>query len=206
MEIDVNKISHWIVAFVAVFGSFEAGLAAEARVLFDGGQPQTRGSWTNVNDGVMGGVSTGKYGFTPSGELRFFGSLSLANNGGFASVRSRGPRLGLQQDDELWLRVRGDGRVYNLDLRVPSNRMAFTYRVTLQTKANQWIEFRVPMSLFRATSFGRVVSNMGPMNAPNVNSIGFTISDKKQGPFKLDVDWIRAIKATPKQPSAVITR
>ena len=198
MGIDVMNTYGRIVALFCAFGSVQVGLAAGARVLFDGSQPQTRLSWTNVNDGVMGGVSTGKHGFTPTGELRFFGNLSLANNGGFASVRSRGPRLGLLQDEELWLRVRGDGRVYNLDLRVPSNRMAFTYRVTLKTKANQWTEFRVPMSLFRATSFGRVVSNAGPVNAANVNSIGFTISDKKQGPFVLDVDWVQAVKVARK--------
>ena len=171
------------------------GEAQETRILFDGSQSAFRGSWLNVNDNVMGGVSTGRYGFTPDGDLRFFGNLSLANNGGFASVRSRGLPLALRQDEELWLRVRGDGRKYNLDLRVPSRRMAFTYRVTMQTVANQWQEFRVPLQLFRATSFGRVVASTGPVNAANVNSVGFTISDKKQGPFQLDVDWIRAVRA-----------
>ena len=169
--------------------------AQEARILFDGSQSASRGTWVNVNDNVMGGVSTGRYGFTPEGELSFFGSLSLANNGGFASVRSRPQQLRLQQDDELWLRVRGDGRKYNLDLRVPSRRMAFTYRVTMQTAANQWQEFRVPLKMFQATSFGRAIANSAPVNAASVNSIGFTISDKKQGPFRLDVDWIRAVKA-----------
>ena len=173
------------------------GSAQEARILFDFKEPKSRGAWVNVNDNVMGGVSKGAYGFTPTGQLSFFGNLSLANNGGFASVRSRNANLGIQQNEELWLRVRGDGRKYNLDLRVPNNRMAFAYRVTIQTEANQWQEFRVPMGMFRATSFGRVVSNAAPVNAANVTSVGFTISDKKQGPFKLDVDWIKLTKAGP---------
>ena len=189
----------WMYRIMLVLASMVAastiGEAQETRILFDGSQSAFRGSWLNVNDNVMGGVSTGRYGFTPDGDLRFFGNLSLANNGGFASVRSRGLPLALRQDEELWLRVRGDGRKYNLDLRVPSRRMAFTYRVTMQTVANQWQEFRVPLQLFRATSFGRVVASTGPVNAANVNSVGFTISDKKQGPFQLDVDWIRAVRA-----------
>lgn len=188
-----GKLQTMLVLAAIAAGSVN-GIAQETRVLFDANQSATRGSWLNVNDNVMGGVSTGRYGFTPAGELRFFGNLSLANNGGFASVRSRGLPLGLGQDDELWLRVRGDGRKYNLDLRVPSRRMAFTYRVTMQTVANQWQEFRVPLQMFRATSFGRVITNAGPVNAGSVNSIGFTISDKKQGAFQLDVDWIRAVK------------
>ncbi len=193
---------HWkyqAMMALATISSVSVASAQEARTIFDGNQPAFRGSWSNVNDNVMGGVSQGQHGFTAEGELRFFGNLSLANNGGFASVRSRGRQIGLQQDDELWLRVRGDGRKYNLDLRVPSRRMAFTYRVTMQTTANQWQEYRVPMSLFRATSFGRVVANAGPVNAANVNSVGFTISDKKQGPFQLDVDWIRVAKPLKRQ-------
>ena len=77
--------------------------ADDARVLFDFGGPQSRGSWRNVNDGVMGGVSEGRHGITESGDLRFFGRLSLANNGGFASVRSRAGQFKLKADDELWL-------------------------------------------------------------------------------------------------------
>ncbi len=54
---------------------------------FDNG-PQAP-SWDAVNDGVMGGRSSGKP-VVESGELVFRGELSLANNGGFASVRSVG--------------------------------------------------------------------------------------------------------------------
>ena len=39
--------------------------------------------WTAQNDGVMGGVSSGKAGID-DGELHFSGVLSLENNGGFA--------------------------------------------------------------------------------------------------------------------------
>jgi hypothetical protein len=64
----------------------------------------------------------------------------------------------------------------------------------LQTKANQWQEFRVPLNMFVATSFGRVVASSRPPSAARVNSIGFTVSDKKPGPFQLDVAWIKLAK------------
>ena len=42
--------------------------------------------WRSINDGVMGGVSAG--GMRESREgLKFTGTLSLENNGGFSSVR-----------------------------------------------------------------------------------------------------------------------
>jgi hypothetical protein len=42
--------------------------------------------WRAINDGVMGGVSLGEIVAIDNG-LRFQGTLSLENNGGFASVR-----------------------------------------------------------------------------------------------------------------------
>ena len=42
--------------------------------------------------------------------MRFFGTLSLENNGGFASVRSRPKTLGLQAGDTLVAHAKGDGR------------------------------------------------------------------------------------------------
>ena len=42
----------------------------------------------------MGGVSEGKFHIADKKTLEFFGTLSRANNGGFASVRTRAKKLG----------------------------------------------------------------------------------------------------------------
>ena len=185
-----------IVNFVEKPGLFKRLAVAvhesESRTLFDFSNRDTGNQWQTVNDGVMGGRSDGRFRITKNGELEFFGTLSLENNGGFASVRSRPKRLNLQEGDTLMARVKGDGRRYSLNLYVPRPRVAFSYRVEFQTKKNEWVEVRVPLKDFVATSFGRVVSDTGPVNARQVNSIGFLLGDKKAGPFKLEVDWIKA--------------
>ena len=48
--------------------------------------------------------------------LEFYGTLSLENNGGFASVRTKAKKLGLEKDDVIVVRVRGDGRDYSINL------------------------------------------------------------------------------------------
>ena len=48
--------------------------AATTRVLFDFRDAQQRGSWVNVNDSVMGGVSQGRDRFTERGETRIYWS------------------------------------------------------------------------------------------------------------------------------------
>ena len=164
----------------------------KGRTLFDFATEFSAQQWVNVNDGVMGGASAGKRRIRDN-RLEFKGNLSLANNGGFASVRSRPNRLGLRDSDVLVIRVRGDGRQYYMNLRTPNNRIAFSYRSSFATKPGEWLELQMPVKVFQATSFGRKLGDVGPVAANSVNSLGFMIADKKAGPFKLQVDWIKVL-------------
>lgn len=163
-------------------------------VLFDFKQAEAAKAWRTVNDGVMGGVSEGKFRLTDEGTMVFYGNLSLKNNGGFASVRSRPKKLELQKGDTLVTRIRGDGRQYNLNLYVPSFRTAYSWRAAIETKAGEWVEVKIPLKDFYATSFGRKIRNAGSVDASKVNALGFLLSDKKEGPFKLEVEWLKVIR------------
>lgn len=161
------------------------------RTLFDFTKAEAAKQWQTVNDGVMGGVSEGEFKITDERTMEFFGKLSLDNNGGFASVRSRAGMLGLKNGDTIVVRVRGDGREYALNLYLDKPLTAFSYRATLQTMRDQWIEIKVPLDKFEATSFGRVVREAGAVKPAEVNAVGFFLGDKKPGPFKLEVEWIK---------------
>src|SRR3954454_13929322 len=75
------------------------------RMLFEFARPDAAQAWQPINDGVMGGASDGRFQITEQGTMEFFGTLSLENNGGFASVRSRRSDLGLNRDDMLLIRL-----------------------------------------------------------------------------------------------------
>ena len=150
------------------------GMANEMpRVLFEFTGLEAANEWQTVNDGVMGGVSEGKFKITEAKTLEFFGNLSLENNGGFASVRTRAKKLGLEKGDSLVVKLRGDGREYTLNLYVPRPLVAFSYRATVQTKKDEWIEVKLPLDKFEATSFGRPVRDAGPVDPKEVNALGF---------------------------------
>lgn len=163
------------------------------RTLFDFSRPEAAEAWQPVNDGVMGGISDGRFKITDQGTMEFFGTLSLENNGGFASVRSRRDSLGLKSDDTLLLRLRGDGREYLLNLYVPSLRVAYSYRAPILTKAGEWVEVSIPLKDCYATSFGDKMPNAGPVEGSKINSMGLMLADKKPGPFKLEVAWVKVI-------------
>ena len=163
--------------------------------LFDFSGADAVKEWQNINDGVMGGVSEGKFKITDKKTLEFYGKLSLENNGGFASVRTKAKKLGLEKGDTLVAKVRGDGREYSLNLYLNRPLIAFSYRATVQTKKDKWIEVKVPLDKFEATSFGRVVKDAGAVDPKEVNGLGFLLGDKKAGPFKLEIEWIKVERA-----------
>lgn len=149
------------------------------------------GRWTVVNDGVMGGRSTGGVERTDRGTLRFHGNVSLENNGGFASTRSELHPRDLSAFHGIALRVRGDGRRYQLRLRMsPRDRVA--YKAEFETEPGAWTEARIPFADFRPTFRGRRPPDAPPLDPGTIGQIGFLIADDREGPFELEVDRIEA--------------
>ncbi len=163
--------------------------------LFDFAGADSTKDWQTVNDGVMGGVSEGEFTITDKKTMEFFGTLSLANNGGFASVRTKAKKLGLEKGDTLVAKVKGDGREYSLNLYLNKPLIAFSYRATVQTKKDEWIEIKIPLDKFEASSFGRPVKDAGAVKPEEINALGVTLGDKKAGPFKMEIEWIKVERA-----------
>jgi NADH dehydrogenase [ubiquinone] 1 alpha subcomplex assembly factor 1 len=172
----------------------------DKQMLLSFDKPESAKQWRTINDNVMGGVSEGKCHITKENTLEFSGNLSLENNGGFASVRSTAMKLDLDKLEGVILRIRGDGRSFYCNLHVPTAMPAFSYRAKVDTKKEQWQEVRIPWKEFRATAFGRELEKKSSLDASKVNAIDFLIADKKAGPFKFEVEWIKGIpKATKKK-------
>ena len=180
-------ISRTLLLTVFLGGS---SLKAEDRVLFNFENADAAKNWQTVNDGVMGGRSEGRFKINEDKNMEFFGTLSLENNGGFASVRSREAKLGLEKGDAIVIRVRGDGRDYNFRLNVPRSVSRNSYEQSFKTKNDEWIEVTLPMDKFVATWRGRVFPNE-KFDPSNVTGMGIQLSDNKPGSFKLEVEWIK---------------
>jgi NADH dehydrogenase [ubiquinone] 1 alpha subcomplex assembly factor 1 len=180
-----------------VFGSGQA--TVNEKMLFTFDSTGTAGPWVSVNDTVMGGVSQGGSRVTDDGTLEFFGEVSLENNGGFASVRAGADSLDLSAYDTMLMRVRGDGKRYALSVQTDYRIMAGAYYFDFQPEAGQWQEVRVPLQALRVRSFGRPVPAAPVLNSSDIREFGFIISDKQAGPFRLEVDWIKAVRADQSQ-------
>ena len=152
--------------------------------------PTTALTWMVVNDDVMGGVSSGQLSSVDEGLVHFEGEISLENNGGFASIRSKPAELDFHQATEVRVRVRGDGRTWNLNLYRSDVRLrAGSYRVPLPTQDGEVTETVVPLTNFRAASFGRPVEGAPPLHGhpERIDQVGFLLSAGRAGAFSLDV-------------------
>ena len=140
--------------------------------------------WRSVNDGVMGGVSSGGMISTPAG-LAFQGQLSLENNGGFSSVR-RLVDEDLTHSYGIRLSVKGDGRSYQLRLRQDRNYDGVAWRREFTTDGSvQTFEFEY--SSFEPVFRGRIVNSAGKLDPAQITQLGFLIADKLEGHFSLSI-------------------
>lgn len=147
--------------------------------------------WSVENDGVMGGRSQG---FTEimGGTLMFTGEV-VTEGGGFTSVRATSQE-DLSGYDGIELRVRGGGRTFKLDVDdgTRSRGREVSRRGAVPT-SESWETVRVPFVSLEESAHGEPVSP-SPIDLSAVESIGIYIIDGKDGPFRLEVDWIRAYR------------
>jgi len=149
-------------------------------------------NWQIVNDSVMGGISTSRLLRVSDQVVRFSGELSLDNNGGFASARATGQIPDLAGIDTISLRVKGDGRRYQLRLRSRTGWRVPDFSAEFQTKVGEWQTHHLLIADFVPGWRGRKFKDVDPIQPEEIRSIGFLLGDKTSGAFSLDIDWIKA--------------
>ena len=143
--------------------------------------------WRIVNDGVMGGVSKSSLGLTVLGYGQFFGHVSLANNGGFASIQLN---QSIKLTDEIkyvLLRVKGDGKAYEFRLKSQLTQPESYVHQFITT--GDWEIIKLPINDFYPQYFGRKL-NRPNFNFSSIAQLSFLISNKQEEDFRLLIDWI----------------
>lgn len=156
-------------------------------------QSDEAAAWRSVNDVVMGGRSASRLSVPDGGIGRFEGTVSLENNGGFASVRRMVGPLDLSGCDGLALRVRGDGRRYRLRLRTDERYDGIAWQAGFDTAPDAWTVVTLPFGDFEPSYRGRRPAGAGPLDTRRVTQLGLMIADRQAGDFRLEIDWIRAV-------------
>lgn len=157
-------------------------------LIFDFTEGDIREKWIVVNDNVMGGRSKGGFEFIKD-KLVFSGSTNT-NGGGFSSIRTNLIDFYFKDKTGLHIRYKGDGRTFKLGVRMEGK--SVSYRSNFTT-GNGWQEVKIPFDEMNVSWRGRPLSkDEHPLIKSKICSIEFMIYDKQDGPFKLQVDWIKS--------------
>lgn len=148
-------------------------------------------AWRSIDDAVMGGVSDSRFRISAQGTGVFEGNVSLANNGGFASVRAVIGLRDLSGYPGLSIGARGDGNRYRLRLHTESSFDAIAYQAGFDTTAGSWTESVLPFEIFEPTFRGRRPAGAPPLDTRRIRQVGIMIADAQAGPFRLEIAWIR---------------
>jgi hypothetical protein len=150
-------------------------------------------AWTTVNDPVMGGTSTSKIAFGDG--LVFSGTISLENNGGFASARSpQDPDIGRKATGATSLRVRarGDGKTYLLKVGIAGESWSYIQRFTTEAAVQR--TYDLPVDGFQPVGMRLDPDPDAPraLDPSRIDQVAVYILDKQQGPFEITVGAIKA--------------
>jgi NADH dehydrogenase [ubiquinone] 1 alpha subcomplex assembly factor 1 len=163
-------------------------------MLFDFGTLENMDDWLVVNDGVMGGLSKSRFTLSDSKTAVFSGMVSLENNGGFASTRTKTMQFHLDGFNGILVRVKGDGKKYQFRIRTDDRLDGVSYRHLFETDKGQWQTISVPFSNCVPVFRGRILPDVGPVSPTDIQQLGFLISDKQSGEFQLEIQWIKAYR------------
>lgn len=151
----------------------------QAGILFDFTQSATslNQTWGSLDDVVMGGVSASSF-QTQAGVALFTGTVSTANSGGFASVRTRNfePPLNLSGHNGLELRVQGDGQRYKFLIRDEDSWDSVAYAYSFDTVAEQWITVRIPFAQMIAVFRAKTVNSGRSLNPAHIRALQLMLS------------------------------
>lgn len=144
--------------------------------------------WQIVNDGVMGGLSKSSIEYNENGNALFSGTVSLANNGGFASVQRKVELNGVSEHNYVDIRLKGDGKRYQFRLKHDTTDYA-SYIQYFET-SGEWETIRLALTDFYPSFRGRKLA-MDKFNFDTIEQITFLIANGVEEDFALEVAWIK---------------
>ncbi|XP_068435752.1 complex I intermediate-associated protein 30, mitochondrial [Clinocottus analis] len=184
------------------------------RVMWAFRGPESLKQWTVSSDREIGGHSevqltlgknnntcflSGTLNATPpkDGETRYSGYCTLRSQQPLRSF-DRKKHYDLSSFNTLHLRVRGDGRPWMISIAAEkyySHQKDDIYNYFLYTRGGPyWQDVKIPFSKFFLTHRGRIQDDQHHLWLDKINTIGFTLGDKADGQFQLEIDFIAVCK------------
>ena len=161
-----------------------------AQTLFDSETNPHSKKWYIIDDVVMGGRSNGQFALTAAGHAKFFGNVSLENNGGFSSVRYVIPKTEVHPNQIIRIQLKGDGSTYQF--RVKNHRGQYYSYITKFETSGEWQTKEFQLKDLYPTFRGRRL-DLPNFNHHTIEEVTFLIVNKVAQQFELFVSKIELL-------------
>lgn len=179
--------------------------------LYDFNKPDTIKNFVSLSDAEIGGKSTVNLTKSKYGRMLFSGNVDInvpdnveIDHSGFCGIRSN-PNIGLFDKvvttdmsyyDCVEIKYRGDGRPFFVNIQTASMMLLNEFdlfQAFLFTKGGpNWEVERIPFTKFLMTYKGYLQDEQ--FDFDKVRTIGISLSDKKSGPYSLEVEYLKLVK------------
>ena len=88
------------------------------------------------------------------------------------------------------------GSSWELRLRQDRRFDGIAFAASFATTAGQWTTVELPLGSFEPTYRGFRPRNAGPLDPSEIGQVGIMLTDKQEGPFRLEIDWIGVDRGT----------
>jgi NADH dehydrogenase [ubiquinone] 1 alpha subcomplex assembly factor 1 len=162
------------------------------------------GRFQVTTDRVLGGATDASLSVKPYANFTaglFTGVVDYKNTnpdsrGGFAAFRTKPDERerDLDKFQALEMRIKTDGRRYIVNLKAQDHSPEHLWQMAVMAEPHAWTTVAVPFSQLVLTRRGRVDIAQSPLNRSRLNGFGILLADGHNGPFKFEIQWLRAIR------------
>jgi hypothetical protein len=156
-------------------------------IIYDFNKASANNDWKIIDDGVMGGLSQGKFLIDSDGNGVFQGTISLENNGGFSSVRYQFDKINTNKESKIVIHLKGDGKQYQFRIKDKYDSY-YSYITTFDT-SGEWETIEIKLADLYPSFRGQKL-NLPNFQSDSLEEIVFLIGNKKNESFKLILDQI----------------
>lgn len=163
----------------------------DSATLFDFSTVTQPDAWGVQDDVVMGGRSSGHFEIDTDGHGRFFGKVSLENNGGFSSIiHTLEKPMIVKEHTAFSLRFKADGKPYTFRVKSAAGD-GFYHEAEFLTNGD-WETVVIPFASMKAVHHGE------PVDVPNyagqaIHKLQLLIGNGKAQEFEIVVDVIEVV-------------
>lgn len=147
--------------------------------------------WYVVVDGVMGGKSQGVIAYTDT-SIVFSGNVSLENNGGFTSIRTKEHNFDLSKYSTVVIKYKSIGQDFSFYLNRYKKHYEPKFRIDLPITNNLWKEEVIALKDFKIVKLGKEINgNITREDFESIIKIGFISNTKTATEFSLELDYVK---------------